>query len=99
MTEQSRRCTRQKQDKTIEKKLARGPKNRGAYLPGLWSCRMAAGLTQRELARLAGSHQSTICDLENLNRGGYPATIKRLCKALAVAPVDLLCGELSEDLK
>ncbi len=97
MTQQSRTSKAHKQGKTIKKGLARGPNNRGAYLLGLRGCRMAAGFTQRQLAWLAGSHPSTICNLENLNRAGYPTTIRRLCAVLGVAPVDLLYGELDNE--
>lgn len=68
----------------------RGPRGRGVYLPGLWSKRVCAGLTQRELAGLIGSYQSTICALESQNRGAYPKTLRRLCEALGAEPADLL---------
>jgi DNA-binding Xre family transcriptional regulator len=93
MAEQ-RTCRRQQQVKGI-KRLAHETNNRGMHLNGLWSCRIAAGLTQRELAAMIGSHQSTIHALERQNRGAYPKTIKRLCEALEVEPADLL---LCEDL-
>jgi DNA-binding XRE family transcriptional regulator len=73
-------------------------KNRGAYLHGLHACRLMAALTQRELAEKIGTHQSTICDLENLKRGGYPTTVRRLCKVLEVEPAKLLYGEAYKDL-
>jgi transcriptional regulator with XRE-family HTH domain len=60
------------------------------YLPGLWSVRVCAGLTQRELAGLIGSYQSTICALESQARGAYPRTLRRLCEALGAEPADLL---------
>ncbi len=99
MSEQIRRCIRQKQGETINNALAGEPNNRGAYLQGLRACRLMAALSQRELARKIGTHQSTICALESQNRGAYPKTIRRLCEALEVEPVDLICGGANEDLK
>ncbi len=64
---------------------------RSYLLQGLWACRLAAGLTQRQLAEAIGSNQATVRELERLERGAYPRTIKRLCRALGVAPEDLLC--------
>jgi len=81
------------------KKLGRNRPGRGVGLPGLWACRTAAGLTQRELAMLVGSSQGTITSLELMSRGAYPKTLRRLCAALKVEPVDLLCAEAAEDLQ
>jgi transcriptional regulator with XRE-family HTH domain len=63
------------------------------YLPGLWSARVCAGLTQRELAGIIGSYQSTICALESQTRGAYPRTLRRLCEALGTEPADLLTAK------
>jgi len=65
---------------------------RGYRLGGLWACRLAAGLTQRQLAELMGGSQTTVRELERERRGAYVGTIRRLCEALGVAPEDLLCG-------
>ena len=59
-------------------------------LYGLWGCRQAANLTQRQLASLVGSSQTTIRSLEALRRGAYPKTIRKLAEALEVSPVDLI---------
>src|SRR4051794_9594711 len=85
-------CKKQqrRQPKGASQRLGRGPRGRGVYLPLLWSVRVCAGLTQRELAGLIGSYQSTICALESQNRGAYPRTLRRLCEALGVEPGDLL---------
>jgi DNA-binding XRE family transcriptional regulator len=64
--------------------------NRGAYLPGLRSCRMMAALTQRELAERIGSSPGTISDLENARRAAFPRTIRRLSRALDVEPAELI---------
>jgi DNA-binding Xre family transcriptional regulator len=78
------------------KRLGRDYKSRGVHLPGLWACRIAAGLTQRDLALAIGSNQATIHELERLLRGAYPKTVRRLCEALNVQPADLLCAEATE---
>lgn len=64
---------------------------RSYLLPGLWACRLAAGLTQRQLAEAIGGTQNTIRELERQARGAYPRTIKRLCEVLRITPEDLLC--------
>jgi DNA-binding Xre family transcriptional regulator len=65
---------------------------RSYLLKGLWACRLAAGLDQRQLAQAMGSTQATVGQLERGDRGAYPKTIVRLCAALGVAPEDLLSG-------
>jgi hypothetical protein len=65
-------CEQQQQrrrPKGATQSLGREPRGRGVYLPGLWSVRVCAGLTQRELAGLIGSYPSTICALESQTRG------------------------------
>lgn len=64
---------------------------RSYLLPGLWACRLASGLTQRQVAERIGGNQTTIRELERLERGAYIKTITRLCRALEVSPEDLLC--------
>ena len=39
---------------------------------------------------LVSTSQGTITALENLKRGAYPWTVKRLCAALDVKPADLM---------
>jgi len=63
---------------------------RSYLLKGLWACRLAAGLDQRQLAQAMGSTQATVGQLERGDRGAYPKTIVRLCECLGVAPEDLL---------
>jgi DNA-binding Xre family transcriptional regulator len=73
---------------------------RSYLLKGLWACRLAAGLNQRQLAEAIGSSQATVGQLERGDRGAYLRTIARLCKCLEVAPEDLLSGNsLSEPKK
>jgi DNA-binding Xre family transcriptional regulator len=69
---------------------------RSYLLKGLWACRLAAGLTQRQLAEVMGSSQATVGQLERQQRGAYLKTIARLCDALGVAPEDLLSGHSPE---
>jgi DNA-binding XRE family transcriptional regulator len=42
---------------------------------------MAAGLTQRQLAAMIGTNQTTITQLEKkyASRGAYVSTIRKLC--------------------
>ena len=82
----------------IVKRQGRTHHGRGVPLPGLWACRITAGLTQRELAMLVGTSQGTITSLETLERGAYPRTVKRLCAVLDVEPSDLLTAESTEQL-
>jgi predicted ATPase/DNA-binding XRE family transcriptional regulator len=52
--------------------------------------RVAAGLTQAELAERAGVSERTISDVERGLRGAvYPATARQLAAALGVSPADL----------
>lgn len=80
----------------IKRELKLTPGNHGYLLPGLLACRLAAALTQRQLADLIGSDQSTVRKLEREDRGAYMRTIRRLCEALGVAPGDLLCKDAAE---
>ncbi len=66
---------------------------RSVKLHGLWGCRQAANLTQRQLASLVGSSQTTIRSLEALRRGAYPKTIRKLAEALGVEPRELMKGD------
>src|SRR5215207_6737418 len=72
---------------------------RSYLLKGLWACRLAAGLDQRQLAEAMGSSQGTVGQLERGDRGAYPKTILRLCEVLGVAPEDLLSGGGPDDPK
>jgi DNA-binding Xre family transcriptional regulator len=83
---------RHRQVRAIKKEARSLNGGRSYLLQGLWACRQAAGLTQRQLAGMMGSSQTTIRKLERQSRGAYPRTIQRLCKALGVTPEDLLCG-------
>jgi DNA-binding Xre family transcriptional regulator len=84
---------RQRQVAAIKKGARSLNGGRSYLLQGLWACRQAAGLTQRQLAERMGSGQTTVRKLERLSRGAYPGTIQRLCNSLGVAPEDLLCGD------
>jgi DNA-binding Xre family transcriptional regulator len=87
-----KRIERQRHVAAIKKGARSLNGGRSYLLQGLWACRQAAGLTQRQLAEAMGSSQTTVRKLERLSRGAYPKTIQRLCMALGVTPEDLLCG-------
>jgi DNA-binding Xre family transcriptional regulator len=65
---------------------------RSHLLPGLRACRLAAGISQRELAAKIGGTQATVRQLEREYRGAFVSTIAKLCEALEVMPEDLLCA-------
>jgi DNA-binding Xre family transcriptional regulator len=73
--------------------------SRSYLLKGLWACRLAAGLSQRQLAEAMGSSQATVGQLERGNRGAYLKTILRLCEVLGVAPEDLLSWDSPSEPK
>jgi DNA-binding XRE family transcriptional regulator len=85
------RCGCRRQAKATQKEPSNClPNNRGAYLPGLRTCRMMAALTQRELAERIGISPGTVCDLENGRRKAYLRTVRRLSRALDVEPAELI---------
>ena len=99
-TDTDRKEVKEMMDKSVERRhqvaaIKEGARTvndgRSYLLPGLWACRLASGLTQRELAGAIGSNQGTVRELERLERGAYIKTIRRLCRALEVCPEDLLC--------
>jgi transcriptional regulator with XRE-family HTH domain len=79
----------------------------GVLIYGLGPCRLAAALTERELAELVGTSQTTINELEKAS-WGHPKgpkgwlkadarMILQLCRALKVRPADLRSGDVIED--
>lgn len=80
----------------IKQSEGSGQNGRGT-LPGLWACRMAAALTQQELAEQAGIGGATIRSLERGDRRAHVTTTRKLCAALGVEPSDLLIAEVSEE--
>ena len=86
------KAEQRRQVQAIEKQARSVNNGRSYLLPGLWACRLAAGLTQRQLAKRIGSNQITVRELERERRGAYPKTIRKLCMALDVTPEVLLCG-------
>jgi chromosomal replication initiation ATPase DnaA len=54
-------------------------------LPGLLACRLAAGLTQPQLAQRAGIARETLARLERLRRRARPETVDALAQALEVS--------------
>jgi DNA-binding Xre family transcriptional regulator len=93
MTERSRRVA------AIKETAKSSNGGRSYLLKGLWACRLAAGLNQRQLAEAIGSSQATVGQLERGDRGAYPKTILRLCEVLGVAPEDLLSGDRPDEPK
>jgi transcriptional regulator with XRE-family HTH domain len=91
------RTERHRQIRAIKKEAKSLNGGRSYLLQGLRACRLAAGLTQRQVAEMIGSNQSTVRQLEREYRGAYPKTIQRLCNALEVTPEDLLCGGRSKE--
>jgi transcriptional regulator with XRE-family HTH domain len=67
-----------------------GHDGRSIPLPGLRAARQKAGLTQGELAKLAGVGRGTVHRLESLERGCYPRTLRKLATAFGVAPAHLV---------
>jgi DNA-binding XRE family transcriptional regulator len=65
-------------------KKTRGDHMRSVPLPGLRTARQRVGVTQRELARIAGVGKNTITELEVGRRGAYPRTVRRLAEALEI---------------
>lgn len=65
-------------------------KHRSTPLPHIRELRQTKGLTQRELAALAGVSTGTVYRLETGRRGAYPVTVRKLASALGVAPEALV---------
>ncbi len=63
---------------------------RGILLPSLRELRQGAGLSQRDLGKLANVSTATVYRLENLLRGAYPVTVRKLARALGVPPAELV---------
>ena len=70
--------------------------SRSTPLPRLAAHRRRRGLTQRQLAGLAGVAHTTVQRLESLSRGAYPQTLRKLASALRIAPEELLHGESTQ---
>jgi transcriptional regulator with XRE-family HTH domain len=68
-------------------------RNRGISLPYLRELRQSRGLSQRDLGELARVSSGTVYRLENGLRGAYPGTVRKLARALGVAPEALLYGK------
>lgn len=62
---------------------------KGTYVPGLRAARLAAAYSQRDLHAATGVATATISELETAKRGAYPRTVRKLAKALGVAPAAL----------
>jgi len=47
------------------------------------------GISARELSRLTGIARATLTDLENVQRGAYKSTVRKLAEALGCEPWEL----------
>jgi DNA-binding Xre family transcriptional regulator len=63
----------------------------GVVVPGLTVCRLAAALSERDLAELVDSNQPTINNMEAQTwvKADY-RLLRRLCRVLKVQPADLI---------
>jgi transcriptional regulator with XRE-family HTH domain len=59
-------------------------------LPRLRATRERRALSQRELADMAGVSRTTIVSLEQGADSPFPSTIRKLARALGVAPDELM---------
>ncbi len=66
-----RRGSERSREISAIKKQGRNRRGCGVPLPGLWPCRTATGLTQRELAMLVGTSQGTIRLLSEATACGF----------------------------
>jgi DNA-binding Xre family transcriptional regulator len=62
------------------------------FLHGLMACRMAAALSERDLAEMVGTNHATINQME-VN----PLMLERICQVLKVWPEDLTNDDAVED--
>src|SRR5829696_3287470 len=76
------RSTRMREQRPEAAEVIESGNRRSTRLPGLRAARQKQGLTQRELAALAGTGASTVADIESGRRGGYPKTVRRIADAL-----------------
>jgi DNA-binding XRE family transcriptional regulator len=97
LIEEGHKTERRREVKAIKRILGSDQRNRGPFLRGLFACRLAAGLSQAELAERARVARTTIRGLESGNRRAYVATLRRLSEALEVSPADLLTAEAAEE--
>jgi hypothetical protein len=95
-----RRGSERSREISAIKKQGRNRRGRGVPLPGLWACRTAAGLTQRELAMLVGTSQGTITSLEHMSRGAKasPSTFPFYLSSCKTAREDHQGGESSQNV-
>ena len=59
---------------------------KGKLLHGLREARESAALSVREVGDRSGVHYVTIAELEGLDRGARPSTVRKLANALDVTP-------------
>ena len=64
-------------------------RNRAKPLVFLRDAREQRGISRRQLARETGISRATLDEVENLHRGAYKSTIRKLADALGCAPWEL----------
>jgi transcriptional regulator with XRE-family HTH domain len=86
---------RRKQWRWRDRYIGRYWQHPGEVVPGLKPCRLAAALSERDLADLVGTTQTTINDLEAPLRSikAHPYIIEQLCQVLKVWREDLTNAE------
>lgn len=80
--------TTRRNEKEKDKEVS--PREKGIALPRLKDMRKRAALTQVELANLAGVSPSSVRALESGERSAHPRTVRRIAKAIAIEPQDLM---------
>jgi DNA-binding XRE family transcriptional regulator len=97
MIEEGHKTERRREVRVIKKVSGTDHGSRGAYVSGLFACRLAAGVSQAELAELAGIGRGTVRSLERGDRRAHATTLRRLSEALAVCTADLLTAEAAQE--
>jgi DNA-binding XRE family transcriptional regulator len=97
MSEDEHKTERRREVQVIKKIIGPNQRSRGAFLPGLFACRMAAGVSQAELAERAQVARTTIRSLESGDRRAQATTFRRISEALDVTPADLLTAAAEEE--
>lgn len=97
MIEEGQKTERRREVQVIKRIIGPNKRSRGAFLPGLFACRMAAGVSQAELAALAQVARTTIRSLESGDRRAQATTFRRISEALGVTPAELLTAAAEEE--
>jgi transcriptional regulator with XRE-family HTH domain len=82
MTEEGHKTERRRDVRVIKKVTGPEKEGHGAFMPGLLACRLAAAVSQAELAKLARVAQTTIRGLESGDRRAHARTLRQKADAL-----------------